>query len=710
MKRLLLMLPLLALAGCKDPQDGVKVTVTYANFVPACIQVKVQNGDNGDTRSTDVPVLGTDKASKDHVVVGIRVPDGWGPQLKVTANGLERSPDGGACSGKLVDTHTQGLVIKKGSADKGDLQEIALDLTAKDADGDGYVDTKAGGTDCNDDGVDAAKINPGATELCNNVDNNCNGTPGATELRIGQSCTGEKGCRGTNSCNSDLTVSCVLPDTYRYWRDQDGDGHGSPDVEASIFCPEAAPVPAEGYVQATATNRDDCDDNDKTRHPGALEVCNGKDENCVGGPDDGFNVGSPCTDQAYKCTNSTVQCNPADGGTLCQPPPLATIPTWYVDGDGDNHGRDADSVVSCANPSTNTVTYVANAGGDCNDGNPFTYPSATELCDGEDNNCNNLDDTADNACPDGGQPTWIAQSINNGGPALRSIALYGDGGVWVVGNDSTRAVKQPNASSFTVLPGKCTGGAGERVLYSVWADSRTETAYIGGDNDILSIQAPNSSSCSPVKPPKGSGTTTGLVGFPVTGGGVQLVGVANTGANGGTFDWDGGASVTVAVTSQSGKPLYDVSGTLTDKLFAVGGSSTSQGYILQRNSGATAWNDVTPSGAPLLNGVYVVTPRLAYAVGFDGTLLKWKDGTWTKEAGPPNIKEMFTSVLAFGEGSIYLTTDQGKIFHWNGTTWRLARDINVSLYDIAGNNPGDIWAVGNFGNVVHLMSAPPQTP
>ena len=77
-----------------------------------------------------------------------------------------------------------------------------------DLDGDGYGQGCALGPDCRDDNP---AINPGATEVCDGVDNNCNslideGFPG-----VGQACTaGQGACRamGTNICGPNGQVVC----------------------------------------------------------------------------------------------------------------------------------------------------------------------------------------------------------------------------------------------------------------------------------------------------------------------------------------------------------------------------------------------------------------------------------------------------------------------------------------------------------------------
>ncbi|PIW37380.1 MAG: hypothetical protein COW24_00380 [Candidatus Kerfeldbacteria bacterium CG15_BIG_FIL_POST_REV_8_21_14_020_45_12] len=120
----------------------------------------------------------------------------------------------------------------------------------------------------------------------------------------------------------------------------------------------------DGYDQYS-----DCDDADYSVHPGALERQDGKDNNCDGAVD----------------------------GTV------AECQTWYYDWDGDGFGvqiNPGDSRyeeftrVSCESPG---ASWVA-SGTDCDDAEAATYPGATEICDGQDNDCNgSQDDDANNA-------------------------------------------------------------------------------------------------------------------------------------------------------------------------------------------------------------------------------------------------------------------------------------------------------------------------
>ena len=148
------------------------------------------------------------------------------------------------------------------------LNLIAANMTTYygDADGDGYGDsantTEAMCTppigyvednmDCDDN--DPA-IYPGATEVCNGIDDDCDGT-----------------------------VDEGLTNTY--YADDDADGYGDPDDTIMACSPPA------GYV----ANDGDCNDADATINPDAAEVNDGIDNDCDGIIDEGFCAGDLCLD------------------------------------------------------------------------------------------------------------------------------------------------------------------------------------------------------------------------------------------------------------------------------------------------------------------------------------------------------------------------------------------------------------------------------
>lgn len=108
----------------------------------------------------------------------------------------------------------------------------------------------------------------------------------------------------------------------------------------------------------------DCDDNNANVHPGATEICNGIDDNCINGIDENNVCGNQSNQTTY----------------------------FYCDVDGDSYFS-ITPTITCL-PGTSCVPFgcLTTPGNDCNDNNPLTHPNAVELCDLVDNNCNGIVD------------------------------------------------------------------------------------------------------------------------------------------------------------------------------------------------------------------------------------------------------------------------------------------------------------------------------
>jgi hypothetical protein len=87
--------------------------------------------------------------------------------------------------------------------------------------------------------------------------------------------------------------------TETVYADRDGDGYGDPHAPIQTTVPGAPP--------GTSLYGNDCDDSDPAVHPGAVELCNGRDDNCDGridAADPSFQVMAPCQLQAGVCAGA----------------------------------------------------------------------------------------------------------------------------------------------------------------------------------------------------------------------------------------------------------------------------------------------------------------------------------------------------------------------------------------------------------------------
>ena len=295
-------------------------------------------------------------------------------------------------------------------------------LTAyPDEDADGYGDEQqptilcelddqhvATGGDCDDTDAD---INPNGVEVCDGADNDCDGT----------------------TDEDDAT------DALTWYADTDGDGYGDPSAT------QAACQQPDGYVD----NADDCDDTTDLANPSAGEVCDGLDNDCDGlvdGDDDSVDLSSSPTwyldedadgygstaatlssceqpsgyaAESTDCDDGNAAINPAadelcdgldnDCDTLIDEEDATDAPTWYLDADGDSYGDPASTTFACQMPGG----YAAE-GTDCADNDASRNPSATEVCDELDNDCDGLVDDEDDSLDTSSANPWYADADSDG--------------------------------------------------------------------------------------------------------------------------------------------------------------------------------------------------------------------------------------------------------------------------------------------------------
>ncbi|MCY1015339.1 putative metal-binding motif-containing protein [Pyxidicoccus sp. MSG2] len=664
----------------------MRATVSYDGFKPGCVRVTARDVEGG-SKLLSTEFEGADvkgDATGGSLIVTVLPPDSWGSKVEVEAQAFER-----ACTGEPVVTHSQQVTMTRGKT-----TATTMQLLATDDDQDGYVSRLTGGTDCNDHRPD---INPGVTEeLCNGVDDNCNDQADTTELQLGQACTEGASCQGTRACGDNGKVICNVPNATMAYPDADGDGHGDRNATATTFCNG---VPS-GFV--TSPN-DDCDDRVGTGanvFPGAQERCDGKDNDCDAQTDEDFpRLNQACTDPGTQC-GGTQQCSAQGTAEVCVIP--QPVPTWYPDDDGDGYGRNAGSQQTCVQPAG---AYVSQ-GNDCDDGNTFTHPLATEICDGLDNDCDTLPE-ATAVCPNGG-PTWNTRTEGSATQLWTSVSSWTPGGVWVVGDNNRRAVMKPGDTTFSVTASTAGGcGSGTVGWNAVWADPNNNgRAYFLSSGGRFAGQDASSADCTQL-------ANSGLVNYGITGfqtnSVLDLYGVSSSSSagEGAAFQWDGVSST--AAFNPPGNVIanvYDVHGISRDTLFAVGGYDSGAGTgprLYRFTTTDSTWqtqNVQAIAGLARLNGVWVVNDKVAFAVGQSGSALRWNGMAWSKLTFPNS--DNLTSVVAFGANSAYATTTNGRIYRYNGTDWTMIHELaGTTFRDISGTSPADLWVVGTNGKILH---------
>lgn len=191
-----------------------------------------------------------------------------------------------------------------------------------------------------------------------------------------------------NNTDCDDNDNAVGGAGITYYADSDSDGYGDA-TNTTVAC-----TPPVGYV----LDNTDCDDANPATYPGAIEVCDGEDNNC----DNNIDEGLP-TFTWYADADNDGRGNPAVTTTDCQQPagyvgnsidcddtnpaPTAGQEIYYADTDNDNYGDPFNAIAACEAP----VGYILQ-GGDCNDTVASINPGATDvLGNGIDENCDGVD-------------------------------------------------------------------------------------------------------------------------------------------------------------------------------------------------------------------------------------------------------------------------------------------------------------------------------
>jgi len=208
-------------------------------------------------------------------------------------------------------------------------------------------------------------------DICDGVDNDCDGhideNLNGTLCQIANeygTCDGAMYCHGVDgmACNAatpapeacDATdndcdgyideigaINCTV-----YYKDEDNDGLGTPQSPKCLCSPEG---------KYTTTKAGDCNDFNAFVSGAQEEICNLVDDDCDG---------------------------------VIDPPNAKGCATYYKDVDGDGHGALETGLCLCQP----TGYYKVQTGDDCDDGSWAIQPGGTEVCNGVDDDCDDVID------------------------------------------------------------------------------------------------------------------------------------------------------------------------------------------------------------------------------------------------------------------------------------------------------------------------------
>jgi hypothetical protein len=392
-----------------------------------------------------------------------------------------------------------------GNRESCDLDDEDCDLETRggtDEDSDGFESAAccneeivAGTPNCGDDCDDArGAVNPLGTEVCDGLDQDCDGIAddgvslmGYVDMDLDgrgddtrpmiEACPGARmfALEGGDCDDTNFAISPDQPEicdgirndcsgmpadlnavSVDWYGDSDGDGFGSAATSVRRSC---APIPN------ASLSRTDCDDTRAAINPAAAEICDGLDNDCRNGAD--YTVGLNDTEDDDGDGYLDLACGMPDGDCNDRDPTSgpgeiercdlrdndcdsiidegAVELVYYRDLDGDGYGSAASGTIIACMASAGFVAL----GGDCNDTNPRRGPGARELCNLADDDCDaTVDETADDECS---RPGIEDQNSSEAAGAVPD-------GTWFVNDESDSAANAFLEQTFTIgIPGQLIG-------------------------------------------------------------------------------------------------------------------------------------------------------------------------------------------------------------------------------------------------------------
>ncbi|MBU1538037.1 lamin tail domain-containing protein, partial [Myxococcota bacterium] len=177
--------------------------------------------------------------------------------------------------------------------------------------------------------------------------------------------------------------------TLNWYPDVDGDTYGDM---------TAVPVANCANPGGMVNDNTDCNDAVAAINPAATEICDGIDNNCTAGVDEGFNIGNVCGSSVGECSTGTLQCNALHTASECvgNVGPTAEL----CDGLDNNCDGAIDEDfptlgASCGTSNVGACQYGTNICNTTQDGVECSgniEPAAIDICNNIDDDCDGVVD------------------------------------------------------------------------------------------------------------------------------------------------------------------------------------------------------------------------------------------------------------------------------------------------------------------------------
>lgn len=336
---------------------------------------------------------------------------------------------------------------------------------------------------------------------------------------------------------------------------------------------------------------------------------------------------------------------------------------------------------------------------------------------------------------------WGSSDTDIWSVGVDGTLLHFDGGSW-------QPVSAPNSMNYVAVWGAATddiwavGEAGAIIHYDgqAWTSHGTDTAptlgvraiWVGTDSDRWLLSSANLVHDDGTQRVTAMLPAAAVPGDELEGSATNDVFAPDVG-NGGVLRWDGtswtsemvtlaqprglAASATeVLVSNLSGQIMQRQSGSWTEVYNMAGtelhglciselGDALAVGRFgdsARRNGAAGTWVDnATPSGRFLVACDYADGTNEAWATGGDA-VLAWTPSSWKLvPAADVGSGQSWLDVLAVSTSEVYLAGGNGRIYRFDGTSWREEATPTGDFLDkLARSETGTLYAVSSEAGVL----------